>query len=79
MSNMERKRSEKTQFNFSIIEEYISGVREIFINFKKEYLRYQDLFTNQLNYLGQSIEQIKDLYRKYSTHQFIDINRGMYY
>lgn len=79
LSSMEGKRNEKSQFNFTIIEEYISGIREIFIMFKKEYYRYEDLFQNELNYLGKSLEQIKDVYRKYSTHQYIKIHRGEFY
>ncbi|KAG2386198.1 hypothetical protein C9374_002644 [Naegleria lovaniensis] len=75
LSSMEGKRNEKSLYNFTIIEEYISGVREIFIMFKKEYYRYEELFQQELNYLGKSLEQIKDVYRKYSTHQYIKINR----
>ena len=78
LSSMERKRNEKSPYNFEIVEEYICGVREIYIMFRKEYYRYENLFKNQLNYLGQSLEQIKDLYRKFSTHQYLKINRGMW-
>ena len=76
LTSMERKRSDNSQYNFAIVEEYVAGVREIFIMFKKELLRYQDLFKNKLNYIGQSHEEIQDLYRQYSTHKFININRG---
>jgi len=76
LNSMERKRNDASPYNFTIMEEYISGIREIYLMFRKEYFRYQSLFNDQLNYLDLTHDQIKDLYRKFATHQFIKINKG---
>lgn len=68
---------EKNNQNSVDISDYLKGLQDIYISYRKEFLRLKKIIEN-LNYL-KSHDRLTKLYLDFCNYKFIDTTKGIKY